>query len=143
MPPTICSATVRRQPACGQVVEEEQRTGALHQDVVDAVVHQVLAHGVVTSRHEGELQLGADAVGRGHQHRLVALALRDAEQPAERPDVGEHIRRKGALGERSYAPDRFIARVDVDAGRLVVHQNSSPLITDWISGRPRPIPRAR
>ena len=38
-----------RQPARGQVVEEEQRTGALHQDVVDAVVHQILAHGVMTS----------------------------------------------------------------------------------------------
>ena len=36
--------------AAGEVVEEEQRLGALHQDVVDAHRHQVDADGVVACR---------------------------------------------------------------------------------------------
>ena len=61
--------------AAGEVVEEEQRLGALHQDVVDAHRDQVDADGVVPVEREGELELGADAVGAGDQDRLaVALA---------------------------------------------------------------------
>ena len=61
--------------AAGEVIEEEQRLGALHQNVIDAHRHQVLADGVVAVQLEGELELGADAVGAGNQHRL-AIALR-------------------------------------------------------------------
>ena len=114
---------------------EKQRTGALDQDVVDAVVHQVLPHGVVAARHEGELQFGADAVGRCHQHRLVAFALGDAEQPAERPDVGQHVRSEGAFGEGSYTPNRLVARVDIDAGLLVVHSELQH-VDDRLDQRP-------
>ena len=41
---------VRRQPAGREVVEEEQRLGALHEDVVDAVVDEVGADRVVAAR---------------------------------------------------------------------------------------------
>ena len=41
---------LRRQPAGREVVEKEQRLGALHQDVVDAVVDEVDADGVVAVR---------------------------------------------------------------------------------------------
>ena len=54
---------VRRQPAGREVVEEEQRLGALHQDVVDAVVDEIDADRVVPVGQERDLQLGADAVG--------------------------------------------------------------------------------
>ena len=33
----------RRQPSGRQVIEEEQRLGPLHEDVVDAVIHEVAA----------------------------------------------------------------------------------------------------
>jgi hypothetical protein len=99
------------------------------------VVHQILPHGVVATGHEGELQFGADAVGRRHQHRLVAFALRDAEQPAERPDVGQHIRGESAFGEGANAPDGLVAGVDVDTGLLVVHSELQH-VDDRLDKRP-------
>ena len=45
------------------IVEEEQRLRALHHDVVDAHRHQVLADRVEALGLDGELELGADAVG--------------------------------------------------------------------------------
>ena len=67
---------------------------------------------------EGELELGADAVGAGHQHRL-AVALADLEQAAEAADAGQHLGAHGALGERLDALDERVAGVDVDAGIAV------------------------
>ncbi len=40
--------------AAGEVVEEEQRLGALHEDVVDAHRDEVDADGVVPAEREGE-----------------------------------------------------------------------------------------
>ena len=94
-----CSAVsppISAQPACSQpaampfhdvggdrdvealadeVVEEEQRLGALHEDVVDAHRDEVDADRVVPRERERELELRADAVGAGDEHRLaIALA---------------------------------------------------------------------
>jgi hypothetical protein len=101
--------------AAGEVVEEEQRLGALHQDVVDAHGDQVLADGVVAVPVEGQLELGADAVGAGDQHRL-AIFLRDLEQGAEAADAGEHFGAHGALRRRLDAFDEGVAGVDIDTG---------------------------
>ncbi len=54
------------------VVQEEEGAGALHQDVVDAVVHQVLPHRAVPAGQEGDLQLGPHPVRAGHQHGAAA-----------------------------------------------------------------------
>ena len=75
-----------------EIVEKEQRLGALHEDVVDAVVHEIDAHRVVPAGHERDLELRADAVGAGHQHRIAETARLEPEQPAERPDVRQHAR---------------------------------------------------
>ena len=53
------------------VVEEEERLGALREDVVDAHRDEIDADRVVAVELERELQLGADAVGAGDQHRLA------------------------------------------------------------------------
>ena len=58
------------EPAGREIVEEEQRLGALHDQVVDAHRHQVDADRVVQAGLDGELQLGADAVGGGDQDRV-------------------------------------------------------------------------
>ncbi len=71
IPSTTSAATSGVQLADRKVVEEEQRPGALHGDVVDAVVHQVLADRGVPSRHERDFELGAHAVRRTDQHRLL------------------------------------------------------------------------
>jgi hypothetical protein len=86
MPATTAGGGVDVELAGGEIVEEEHRLGALHQDVVDAHRDQVDADGVVAVELEGQLELGADAVGAGHQHRLLVF-LRDLEQRAEAADA--------------------------------------------------------
>ena len=56
------------QLAGGVVVQEEQRLGALHDDVVDAHGDQIDADRVVAAGVDREPQLGADPVGAGDQH---------------------------------------------------------------------------
>jgi len=59
-----------RQSTGGQIVEKEQGSRALDQDVVDAVVHQVGTYRVVPAGHESDLELRADTVSAGDQHRF-------------------------------------------------------------------------
>ncbi len=49
--------------AAGEVIEEEERLGALAQHVVHAHGDEIDAHRVMTVQREGKLQLGAEAVG--------------------------------------------------------------------------------
>ena len=58
------------EPADGDVVEEEQRLGALADEVVDAHRHQVDADRLEPAGALRDERLRADAVGRGHQHRV-------------------------------------------------------------------------
>ena len=111
--------------AGGEVVEEEQRLGALDEDVVDAVVDEVGADRVVPAGHERDLELGADAVGARDQHRLAIPVAIEAEQAAERSDVREHAGRERRPRQRPDAADGLVAGVDVDASLAVVHQKSS------------------
>ena len=46
------------------VIEEEEGLSPLDDDVVHTHRHQIDAHGVVTVHEEGDLELGADAIGR-------------------------------------------------------------------------------
>ena len=78
----------------------------------------------VPVRHEGDLQLGANPVGAGHENRLAIAAGLQPEQPAERSDVREHARRERRAGEAANSADSLIAGVDVDARRLVIHAGS-------------------
>ena len=99
----------------GEVVEEEERLGPLHQNVVDAHGHQVDADGVVHTQREGQLELGAHPVGPRHQHRL-AVAGRNLEQPAKAPDARQQPRALRAGRQRLDPLDQCVARVDVDPG---------------------------
>ena len=49
--------------AAGEIVEKEQGLGTLHDDVVDVHGDEIDADRVVEAGVDGELQLGADAVG--------------------------------------------------------------------------------
>ena len=74
-----------------KVVEKEQRTGALYEHVVDAVVHDVLAGHVVAASACGEFDLGADTIGGCHQNRMFhAHDLAEIEGAAEGSDATEH-----------------------------------------------------
>ena len=67
MPLTICRAGRRVELAGGEIVEEEQRLGALHDDVVDAHRDEVDADRVENAALDRDLDLGADAVVGGDQ----------------------------------------------------------------------------
>ena len=93
MPAMTAAADADVELAGGEVVEEEQRLGALHDDVVDAHGDEVDADGVVAAGLDGELELGADAVGAGDQHRVLVAARLEVEQGAEAADAGRAPRR--------------------------------------------------
>ena len=98
------------------VVEEKQRTRAEHRDVVDAVVDEVLADGVVLVERDGQLELGADAVDARHEHRLAhALEIR-AEQAAESARLAEHFRPVGGLELTAQPALETVAEINVHAG---------------------------
>ena len=71
MPSTIATPTSGVELAGGEVVEEEQRLGALHDDVVDAHGDEVDADRVVDAGLDGDLDLGADAVIGRDQDRVA------------------------------------------------------------------------
>ncbi len=102
------------EPAAGEVIEEEQRLRTLDEDVVHAHRDEVDADGVVARELECELELRADAVGAGDEHRL-AKTLADLHESAEAADAGEDFGTHRALRVRLDALDQRIARVDVDA----------------------------
>ena len=100
-----------------QVVEKEQRRRAAGRDVVDAHGHGVDADGAVDAHLAGEHDLGAGAVGAGHEHGVVDR--RHAQQPGEAADALEHervVHRAQALFEQ---PHGFVAGGHVDARLLV------------------------
>ena len=109
----------RIQPAGGEVVQEEQRFGALHHDVVDAHRHQVDADGVVDAGLDRHLQLGADAVGGGDQHRIDEPRRLQVEQRAEAAQAAHHAAPIGRPRQRLDRLHQRIGRLDVDAGGAV------------------------
>ena len=112
------------------VVEEEQRLGALADDVVDAHRHEVDADGVEPAGGLGDERLGADAVGGRHQHRVRVAVLREREQPAEAADVADDLGPEGGADLRLDALDRLLAGGDADAGVLVARAHGQS-ITVW------------
>ena len=78
------------QPAGGEIIEEEQRLGALHHQIVDAHGDQVDADGVVLPGLDRDPQLGADAVRGRHQHRVGEAGGLEVEQGAEAAQPAHH-----------------------------------------------------
>ena len=98
-----------------EVVEKEQWPGPLDEDVVDAVVDQVDANRLVRIGEKRDFQLGADAVGAGHENRCLGPERIEPEQPAERADFREHAWRERRLRQCLDAADGLVAGVDVNA----------------------------
>ena len=78
--------------AHGHVVEEQQRLGPGAEAVVDRHGDQVDADRRVPAGGEGELELRADAVGRGDEHR-VAVGAREQADVGRRAGTGRRTRR--------------------------------------------------
>ena len=101
--------------AGGEIVEEEQRLGALHDQVVGAHRHEVDADGVVPAGLDRELELGADPiVGRDQQGICVARRL-GIEEPAEAADLGVGAGPPRRPDQRPDRLDQRVAGVDRNA----------------------------
>ena len=73
----------------------------------------------MATQFDGQLQLGADPVGPGHQHRLAVAVEGQFEEGAEATEAGQHPRAEGGRGQGLDAFDQGVARVDVDPSRPV------------------------
>jgi len=114
--------------ARGDVVQHEERLGSEADQVVDAHGHQVDAHRVVAPGGLGHHELGADAVGRRHQHRMAETAYVEREAGPEATDAGH---------QPLHLFDGEIPGADVDAGPGVgrpvafTHAGQSPGSAAW------------
>ena len=106
---------LRIELAAGEVVEEEQRLGALHHEVVDRHRHEVDADAAMQAGLDRDLDLGADAVGGGDQHRILEARRLEVEQAAEAADFGIRAGARGGADHRLDEIDQAIAGVDIDA----------------------------
>jgi hypothetical protein len=100
--------------AGSEVVHEKHGRSALHHDVVDAMIDQVGAHGVVDLHLEGDLQLGAHAVDARHQHR-IEIGFGDGEQASEAADLAQNSLGEGFVGEVLDALLGAIGAIDAHA----------------------------
>ena len=73
----------------------------------------------IVSWHAGldrDLDLGADAVGGGDQHRVLEARALEVEQAAEAADLGIGARPRGRAHQRLDQLHHAVAGVDIDAG---------------------------
>ena len=128
----------------GHVIQEEERLGTDGHHVVDAHGHEVLAHCVVTVEQLGDGELGADAVGAGHEDGVLhVLEALHREARAEAAEAADDLGAVGGLDGALDGVDRAGALVDVHAGvgvrnvlgLLSVGHVSSPCLPS--RGRPR------
>ena len=119
-----------------EVVEEEQRLGALHQGVVDAVVDDVRPDPAVRGEPPGELRLRADAVVRGDEHGLLHPRERRAKQARERAGLAEDAVRVRRLDPRRDPLDHRRLRLHVDA-RVLVRQPRHRRVLAGVTSPPR------
>ena len=101
------------------VIHEKERPRALHQNVVDAVIHEIGADGVVAIHHHRDLQFGADSVGARDENRLLDARKLHANMP---PNAPMSERTPGVNVLRARSRNRFFApvgRINIDAGVFV------------------------
>ncbi len=93
----------------------------MHHDVVDVHGDEIDADPVMVAGLDRKLELGADPVGGGDQHRVGKTARLEIEQAAEAAKAAEGARALGGRGERCDCPDERVAGVDIDPGVAVGH----------------------
>ena len=100
--------------ADGDVVQKEQGLRAAADNIVDAHGHAVNADGIMLVQQLGNADLGADAVGAGHQNRHTGKIRR--KQAAKAANIGHNARDHGALDVLFHQLDALVARFNIDSG---------------------------
>ena len=115
----------------------------MYQDVVHAVVHEVLAHRVVDPGARGHEHFSADAVGREDEHRAL-IPRWDADHARERADLTQRERGARAAHQLGDAALRLLGGVETDARRRVAfgHGAAGASTSKWTSCL-KPCTRAR
>jgi len=99
-----------------EIIEEEEGFGAEDGDVIDAMVDEVFADGVVTAGEEGDLQFGADAVdGRDEDGIGMAPGI-EGEEAAETADLAHDSGTAGGGEQLGEGGLDAIAEVNIHAG---------------------------
>jgi hypothetical protein len=88
------------------------------------VADEVDADGVIAPKESSQLELGAHAVGAGHQHRLAVLAClsgrqAEMEEASEGPNAGQHLGPAGAPHQLLDTTHQALGSADIDARRRV------------------------
>src|SRR5918994_4293215 len=73
--------------AAYKVIQEEQRLGALRQNIVHAHRDKIDSDRIMNPGGKSDFELRADAVGRGHQDRLTVAATLQIEERAKAADA--------------------------------------------------------
>jgi hypothetical protein len=97
------------------VVEEEKRMRAKDRDVVDAMVHEIHADGIMSIQGERDLQFRADAIDARDQNRVAHPGKGRAKQSAEPADLSEDLRAMRFFDERLNLSLQPIPKIDVNA----------------------------
>jgi phosphoribosylformylglycinamidine cyclo-ligase len=107
----------RRTKLAGRVViEEEQRTRALHENVVHTVADQVVANRVVNLHRLRDAEFRSHAIRRGDENRRLHPLERSAKESAERADLRHHAWRVCVADDPPDLAKRLVLRIDVHAG---------------------------
>src|SRR5690606_20817037 len=107
------------QLAGGEVIEERQRLGALHDEIVDAHGDQVYADRVVPADGVGDPELRPDAVRCQDQERIAIAGAGEIEKAAEAAEAPVSSRASGRARQRLDALYQRIPGIDVDARRPI------------------------
>ena len=126
-------------PAGGDVVGEEQRLRAAHDQVVDEHADQVEPDRVVLVERLRDRHLGAHAVGgAGQQRPLVRLQRAGVEQAGEAADAADHLGAAGLLDPALHQLHGPVTGLDRDTGRGV-RRRRVPAVgasVGWVTGTP-------
>ena len=111
----------------GEVVEEEQRFGPLHDQVVDAHRNEIDADSIMPVMIDRQFDLCADAIIGGHQQRIVIPRRLRIEEPAKATDFGVSAGAGGRFDQWSNGLNQGVsggnryARFGVAVGCLIAH----------------------
>src|SRR3954447_23385630 len=108
------------------IIQEKQRLGALHDEVVGAHRDKVDADRIMTPGVDRELELRPNAVIRGDQQRIGVASGLEIEESPEPAKLRVRARPGGGASERTDRPDESISSVDRHScvgisQRLVAH----------------------
>src|SRR5205085_9884752 len=107
------------QSFAADVIEKEKRTRADDGDVVDTMIHQIGADGVVLVHRERDFQFRADAIDARNQNRIAHAGKFRAEQSTEAPDLSEHSWSMRLPDERLDAALELVAKINIHPGGCV------------------------